>query len=174
MKQNEWQKRNEAFRNYIKWTYDKGHSIEAVILLYQGVYTLMYFVFMAIASRMRIVLNQTDDGTTPAGRKSSGIPDYHFRSLAHILYEMGALDSNLHCDTVKLANFRDEMMHRFFSSKLNQSRFGKAYQSGMEVFDRLSGIAERYPNNLDEAIRPITQPRLLAELLSEDPQGKDS
>lgn len=174
VKQDEWRRRNEEFRNYIKWTYSKGHVIEAMVLLYQGVYAVMYFIFIIAASRMRIILNMTSKGTRNAPKRTPGISDYHFRSLAHMLHEMGVLDGKLHSDIVKLADFRDQMMHRFFSSRLNQSRFGQAYQLGMEVIKRVSEIAEQYPENLDRAIRPITQRPLLSELLAKGGESEQS
>lgn len=174
MKSNEWRKRKEGFKAYIKKSYEDGHGIEAIILLYQSVYALMYVIFIDIATRMRLIVKEPDKEPKEVNNIRHGISDCNFRTLAHMLYQMGAFDQELRSDLRKLASFRDRIMHRFLSGSLGRSQFGKAYQLGIGILDRVSEISLRYPEALDKAIRPITRPSLLAELLGKGGQSEQS
>lgn len=81
MKSNEWRKRKEGFKAYIKKIYEDGHGIEAIILLYQGVYALMYVIFIAIATRMRLIVKEPDKEPSEVNNIRHGISDYNFRTL---------------------------------------------------------------------------------------------
>jgi len=94
--------------------------------------------------------------------------DYHFRTLARVLHAMGIYDEKLYSELMDLSNFRDDIMHRFFSRKLSTSKFGKFYQLGIRLIDQTLEIFVQYPEILFGSIKPLVRTRLLTKLLGEE------
>jgi len=161
-------KQNEAFKIYVKRSYNEGYTIEAIILLYHRVYLWMVGTLHAATQGLRLLTEEMDKKRRKVKNEHLKSYDYHFKTLARVLHAMGIYDEELYSGLRKLSNFRDDVMHRFFSRKLSKSRFGKFYQLGMRLNDQALEIFMQYPEILFRSINPLVRTSLLAKLLGEE------
>lgn len=141
IKQSNYQKALESFKAYLEISYSEGHYIEVMILLYHSISAFMNITFNKVAEALRFVINGTDKGFGSLKNEYHGIKEYDFRPLAHMLFEMGIYSKDLHDDLNKFQDFRNVIMHRFFTSKLNKSKFDKYYRLGIKLQEQTSKIS---------------------------------
>ena len=168
IKQGNYQKALKIFKAYLEKSYNEGHYIEVIILLYHSINASMNITFNTVAEGLRFIMNGTDKGSESLKNEYYGIKEYDFRPLAHMLFEMGIYSKDLHDDLIKLQDFRNEIMHRFFTSKLNKSKFDKYYGLGIKLLDQTSKISLEISKTFVDSIKRLrSEPNYLADLLGQ-------
>lgn len=157
-------------RDYIQKSYENKYKFEAMILLYQYISLNVHFTYVRIAATIKCTIYKQpfpEDSSDIWGRPG----ELHFATLVDILFRMGVYTKELHKKLKKIQEFRNQLMHRFFTGQPNKATYGKNYKLGMELYDETLNISEESPQLLFDRVKPIGRMDMLSKAL--DKLGKE-
>lgn len=158
-------------KDYIQRSYEDGHRLEAMILLYHFISLNVHITYARIATTIKCMIYKQ-----PYPEGSSDIwgrpGELHFGTLVDILLRMGVYTKELYRRLKEIQEFRGRLMHRFFTGQLNTATYGKKYKLGMRLLDKTLDISQKSPQLLLDRVKFIGRADMLAKAL--DDSGKEN